>query len=325
MISNLAQQALTQQYFALGTGIELTIYGAEIDDGKKLLTESCQLIDAYETRLTVNRAVSEMMSVNQAAGQEAVQVSSSTYQLVRRAIEISQEHFGFNAAIGPLVKLWHIGFKDAKVPEIVEIAAAKQLVSPDAIQFNDANQSIFLPEVGMEIDLGGIGKGYIADRVQDLWRSRGLSAGIINLGGNLILMGNPPQHEDGLWRIGIRNPLNKTDDSVAIVAMPACSAVTSGIAERFLEVDGETYHHIISPETGYPHNNDIASITIFSRDSIDGEIETTRLFFANGPVPNWLANPNFYGAVFAYRDKTLEFVGIPEGHYRIMNPEYRVR
>ncbi|MCL2113579.1 MAG: FAD:protein FMN transferase [Streptococcaceae bacterium] len=321
MIPNFSEYNISKRHFALGTNIDLTIFGTTDEN---ILDESCQLIDDFEDKLTVNRAESEVMDINHAAGIRPTQVSVSTYDLVKIAVLKSQEHFGFNVAIGPLVKLWHIGFSDARVPNDSEIQARKALISADDIIFDDKALTVFLPQKGMELDLGGIGKGYIADRVQDYWRSRGIASGIINLGGNLITMGNAPQHTDGLWRVGVRNPLIADNTPIAVVSVPACSAVTSGIAERHLEIDGKSYHHIIDPETGYPHDNQLASITVFSKYSIDGEIETTRLFFANGALPNWeTQNDILYGALFAYRDKTLEIVGLSKNDVQIIDSSYR--
>lgn len=321
MIPNFSEYNISKRHFALGTNIDLTIFGTTDEN---ILDESCQLIDDFEDKLTVNRAESEVMDINHAAGIRPTQVSVSTYDLVKIAVLKSQEHFGFNVAIGPLVKLWHIGFSDARVPTDSEIQAHKSLISADDIIFDDKALTVFLPQKGMELDLGGIGKGYIADRVQDYWQSRGIASGIINLGGNLITMGNAPQHTDGLWRVGVRNPLIADNTPIAVISVPACSAVTSGIAERHLEIDGKSYHHIIDPETGYPHNNQLASITVFSKYSIDGEIETTRLFFANGALPNWeTQNDVLYGALFAYRDKTLEIVGLSKNDVQIIDSSYQ--
>lgn len=323
MIENIATYKLSRQHHALGTTIDLTIFGI---DSETILDDAVWLIDDFETRLTVNRVNSEVMDVNHAAGLSAAQVSAGTYHLIKTAVETSQEHFGFNVAIGPLVKLWHIGFADAKVPADKDIEARRQLIDSDHIVFDDLNQTVFLPKVGMELDLGGIGKGYIADRLRDHFSANGVSSAIINLGGNVVMMGEAPLRADGLWRVGIRNPLEAKDEPVAVVTTKACSAVTSGIAERHLNVDGKDYHHIIDPETGYPHDSEIASITIFSKESIDGEIETTRLFFADGPKKDWKKHrPDLYGALFAYRDKTLEVVGIHKDDVQILSPDYSFR
>jgi thiamine biosynthesis lipoprotein len=323
MIADYSTYMLSTKHRALGTMIELSVFGVQSDN---ILDDACWLVDDYENKLTVNRTESEVMDINHAAGIEPAQVSAGTYQLVKEAVEKSQQHFGFNAAIGPLVKLWHIGFADAHVPADEEIQQRLGLIDPTDILFNDREQTVFLPKVGMELDLGGIGKGYIADRLKEHFLANGVASGIINLGGNVVTMGKSPTREDSLWRVGIRNPLVAVDEPVAVVTTKACSAVTSGVAERHLMKDGKDYHHIIDPETGYPHDNEIASITIFSEHSIDGEIETTRLFFADGPMKNWNRHrSDLYGALFAYRDKTLEVVGIPKENVQLLSADYSFR
>ena len=320
MGGKIAISKVTKRYRALGTVIDLTIFG---QSDERLLDMAFGLIKHYEEVFTVNREHSELMKVNQAAGLEAIPVSEPVYRLSKIAIEKSQEHFGFNAAIGPLVKLWHIGFSDARLPEQYEIDARLALISPNDIVLNDDEFSIFLPQKGMEIDLGGIAKGYIADRVQDLWRAYGVQSAMINLGGNLILMGEAPHRRNQKWVVGIRNPLINSGVSIAQVLTGESSVVTSGIAERHMEVNGKSYHHIIDPETGYPHDNNIASVTVLSKKSIDGEIETTRLYFADYPIAKKLAeSPDVYGAIFVSRDKKIKVVGIPQSQVYITDPSF---
>lgn len=315
-----ALHKISKKYRALGTVIELTLFGTQ---SKELLDEAFALIQYYEELLTVNRETSELMAINLSAGLEAVQVSAPVYQLTKLAIQKSQEHFGFNAAIGPLVKLWHIGFLDAKLPAEKEIQKQLVLSNPDHILLKDETFSVFLPQKGMELDLGGIAKGYIADRIQDLWHAKGYERGIINLGGNLILMGDPPHHSDGQWRVGIRNPLDNSRQSIVQIIAGEGSVVTSGISERYLNVGGKTYHHIIDPETGYPHDNRIASVTVFSKKSIDGEIETTRLFFADKPQEKWLLEGRgVYGALYVTRDRKIIAVGIPRNQIKILDERF---
>ena len=220
MKENIQQTALTKHFRALGTSISLTVFGT-LDQA--VLEKSADLVNHYEDILTVNRDHSQLMSVNQAAGKFPVQVEASVYQLTKLAVEKSRANFGFNAAIGPLVKLWHIGFSDAKVPSEQQISERLSLIDPWQIELNDADQSIFLKKAGMEIDLGAIAKGYIADRIQDLWHAYGIACGIINLGGNLLMVGKPPHHCDGLWRIGLRSPFSDNDEPIAVVTMPPCS------------------------------------------------------------------------------------------------------
>ncbi len=137
MKENIQQTALTKHFRALGTSISLTVFGT-LD--QTVLEKSADLVNHYEDVLTVNRDHSQLMSVNQAAGKFPVQVEASVYQLTKLAVEKSRANFGFNAAIGPLVKLWHIGFSDAKVPSEQQISERLSLIDPWQIELNDADQ-----------------------------------------------------------------------------------------------------------------------------------------------------------------------------------------
>ena len=296
MKENIQQTALTKHFRALGTSISLTVFGT-LD--QTVLEKSADLVNHYEDVLTVNRDHSQLMSVNQAAGKFPVQVEASVYQLTKLAVEKSRANFGFNAAIGPLVKLWHI-------------------------ELNDADQSIFLKKAGMEIDLGAIAKGYIADRIQDLWHAYGIACGIINLGGNLLMVGKPPHHYDGLWRIGLRSPFSDNDEPIAVVTMPPCSAVTSGIYERRLTSGQKSYHHILDSNTGYPRDNNLNSVTVFSKKSVTAEIETTRLFFAGEPLPDYPFEQDVFGAAFITKDCQIKLSGIAPGQIRLLDSHYQI-
>ncbi|MCX2456382.1 FAD:protein FMN transferase [Lacticaseibacillus nasuensis] len=297
----------TKTGHALGTRIVLTVYG---EQDEAALDAAFALIESEEDRLTVNRDVSEVMSVNHAAGQTPIVVSSATYRLIAQAVAASRENFGFNALIGPLVKLWHIGFTGAHVPTADAIAAKMALIDPAGVALDPANHSVALMHAGMELDLGGIAKGYIADQIRSLWRAYGVAAGIIDLGGNLLFVGDSPRRTDGKWVIGVQDPAKSRHTDLGVVVLPACSAVTSGIYERFLELDGHRYHHLLDPRTGSPLETELAGVTVFTQDSIQGELEAKRLFFHGGPVPGWRDNPQMLGAVFAFQDGHVETDGL---------------
>lgn len=304
MIENLALEQAVGQHHALGTAITLQIFGTTDDT---LINESVDLIDHYEDLLTVNREYSEVMDINHAAGKKPVQVSSAVYDLVKLAVEQSRENFGFNALIGPLVKLWAIGFKGAHVPTDEQIKAKMKLTDPFSVDLDDENQTVFLQKEGMELDLGGIAKGWIADRIRDFWRAYGVRAGIINLGGNILLVGDSPKRASGQWTVGIQDPKKPRGKNISSVMVSACSAVTSGTYERYLIVDGHKYHHLIDPRTGYPVETDLAGVTTFTKNSVQAEIECKRLFFAGHPIANWHDNPDRIGAIFVYNDEHVEY------------------
>ncbi|SCC17965.1 thiamine biosynthesis lipoprotein [Kosakonia oryzendophytica] len=233
------------------------------------------LIKKYEDLFTVNRAQSQVMEINHAAGQQSVVVSRPVYELIKCAKAASMvRDSAFNLAIGPLVKLWRIGFKGDSVPGAQDIAARLRITRPQDVVLDDAAHSVFLTQPGMEIDLGAIAKGFIADRVRDYLHQQGVSDGLINLGGNVQTLGNP----QGQWTIGVKKPFADADALVGSIEVANKSVVTSGTYERYFEQDGKRWHHILDPRSGYPLDNELDSVTIISADSLDGDIWTTLIF-----------------------------------------------
>lgn len=310
---------LTAQHHALGTQIDLTVF-READ--ARIFDATFDLIDTFEDLLTVNRDRSEVMDINDAAGNHAVSVSPTVYALVKRAVQASQKHRGFDVTIGPLVQLWHIGFKDAHLPQDVEIKARMQLMAADDIVLNDVARSVFLPKAGMQLDLGGIGKGYIADRVRDYWLQNDVTSGIINLGGNLMFVG-PSQHDDTLWRVGIQVPFARRNDALGIASITGGSVGTSGIYERFLTVDGKQYHHIIDPVTGYPVQTNLASVSVLSKESTDGEIWSSWGFY-NGVEKTLALHPENHdvGLIFTTQDKQIYVSPNLRGQFRLLDDTF---
>lgn len=258
----------------MGTTIDLTITHPTVDE---VLEEVISLLKMYENRFSANNSSSELSQVNQQAGIRPVKVHPELYEL----IEIGKRHSlalnsHLNIAIGPLVQAWRIGFSDAKRPTATHIQKMLEIIDPDQVLLFD--DSVYLQSKGMEIDLGALAKGYIADRIIDYLRSVHAESALINLGGNLVTMGPASHHTDELWRVGIRNPAGARNQSQLILKIRNQSVVTSGIYERQLTENGEDFHHLFDSTTGYPIETDIVSLTIVSEQSIDGEIWTGRLF-----------------------------------------------
>ncbi|MRS89393.1 FAD:protein FMN transferase [Enterobacteriaceae bacterium RIT714] len=234
-----------------------------------------RLIKQYENLLTVNRTPSQVMDINHAAGKHPVSVSRPVYELIRCAKAASLlENSAFNLAIGPLVKRWKIGFQGDSVPPESEIQTLLAITDPTQVLLDDADCSVFLTRPGMEIDLGAIAKGFIADRVRDLLRQEGETLGLINLGGNIQTLGAP----EGGWAVGLKKPFGAAEELIGSLVVENKSVVTSGTYERFFERDGKRYHHILDPRSGYPLDNELDSVTIISNDSLDGDIWTTLIY-----------------------------------------------
>lgn len=240
-----------------------------------LAAQVFRLIKQYEDLLTVNRARSQVMDINLAAGKHPVAVSRPVFELIRCAKAASLlENSAFNLAIGPLVKCWKIGFQGDSVPPADEINTLLALTDPMEVVLDEASCSVFLTRSGMEIDLGAIAKGYIADRVRDFLRKQGETLGLINLGGNIQTLGSP----EGGWTVGVKKPFGAADALIGSLQIENKSVVTSGTYERYFERDGTRYHHILNPRTGYPLDNELDSVTVISTDSIDGDLWTTLVY-----------------------------------------------
>ncbi|MDY2776495.1 MAG: FAD:protein FMN transferase [Streptococcus infantarius] len=260
----------------MGTTIDILI---DSDTPKEHIAEVCRLLELYKNRFSANDADSELMVINDNSNITPVTVHPDLFDL----IAIGKKHSlatpsNLNIAIGPLVKSWRIGFDDARVPSPQKIQKALALSKPENIILDATKQSVFLSQKGMKIDLGAIAKGYIADKVMDYLKSEKVSSAMINLGGNVLVYGDNPKQDNGIWRIGIQNPQLPRCNNIGVLAVKNQSVVTSGIYERRLKVGNKEYHHIFDQKTGYPINTEMASLTIVSDLSVDCEIWTTRLF-----------------------------------------------
>lgn len=260
----------------MGTVIDLMVQHESPDS---VLDEMVARLKEYEHRFSANDASSELMAINKNAGIQPVAVHPDLYQLIKIGKQHScSPNSNLNIAIGPLVQTWRIGFADAKVPATEEIQLLLRKTDPHKIVLNDTKQSVFLSEPGMLIDLGSLAKGFIADLLIDYLKRTGVSSALINLGGNVVVLGPAHSDENRDWKIGIRQPGSSRTQSMIALKVFNQSIVTSGIYERSLRNGEQTYHHILDPHTGYPIETDVASLTIVSEQSVDGEIWTTRLF-----------------------------------------------
>lgn len=260
----------------MGTVIQLWV---QHDHPAAVLENAEQKLRDYEKRFSANDDRSQLMQIHHQAGLSPVKVDSDLFELIK----VGKQHSlpsdsALNITIGPLIQLWRIGFQDAHLPAKEEIEEKLKLTQPEKVILDEENSTVYLEERGMAIDLGALAKGYFADQLAAYFKAEGVQAALINLGGNVVTYGAAPQHEDGYWRIGIQHPAKERGNFVLALKSKNKSIVTSGIYERSLTVDGQTYHHIFDSKTGYPIETDIISLTVVSDKSLDGEIWTTRLF-----------------------------------------------
>ncbi|PZL89923.1 thiamine biosynthesis protein ApbE [Pantoea sp. ARC270] len=304
----------------MGSPILLKLF----EDNQTLAAQVFRLIRQQENLFTVNRAASEVMAINHAAGQHPVVVSQPVFDLIAcaHAVSLLPDSL-FNLAIGPLVKCWKIGFQGHSVPSPAELQARRALIDPHEVILDADARSVMLARPGMEIDLGAIAKGYIADLVQAFLRQQQVSHALINLGGNVQTVGAPPDEQ--AWAIGLKKPFGAADELIGVIGVNNRSVVTSGIYERYFELNGICYHHILDPRTGYPLDNELLSVTVISDRSLDGDIYTT-LLYGLGVEQGiaCLADKPGIEALFVTRDRRVICSSQHHFSFQLLDDDYRL-
>jgi FAD:protein FMN transferase len=199
------REPVRREQFLLGTLCSISIYQAVPE---QVFTDAFAAVRAVEGTLSVAVPESEVSRVNRGAGVGPVAVSAETFSVIRSGLDFAARSAGaFDISVGPLVSLWGIGTDHARVPSPGEIDRARELVSYRDVVLDDAGLTVFFRRVGMAIDLGGIGKGYAADRAAALLRSRGVGHALLDFGGNIYVVGSHPSRPT--WRGGSRTPTRR--------------------------------------------------------------------------------------------------------------------
>lgn len=257
----------TQEIFAMDTYMSLTAYGSNSEEA---VNKAVQEINRLDAMFSVGNADSDVTKINENRSGE---VSEETAFIMNRAMQVSEKTNGdFDITIYPLMELWGFTTKNYRVPESSEIAEALKGVSYTNVSVN--GQQVALTG-GSSIDLGGIAKGYTSSRVIQIMKDCGIEHAIVNLGGNVQVLGTKTDGSD--WRVAIQNPDNE-NSYLGILSTADKAVITSGGYERYFEQDGQVYHHIIDTQTGYPSDSDLTSVTIVYSDGTTADALSTALF-----------------------------------------------
>lgn len=268
------QVPIEKQEFIMGTIISEKVYGKNAEKAAQEVMEKFKYI---EDTMTINAPGSEIDQLNAQAGKKSVQVSEDSFRVLQKAQEFAQKTQGaFDPTVGPLVKAWGI-FTDApRVPAAEEINQLRGLVNYRDLILDVKTRSAKLARQGQILDLGGIAKGYAGDVAIEIYKKHGIQSAFVNLGGNVVVLGKKP--DGSLWRIGIQDPRDTQGKLIGIVKVADKAVVTAGDYQRYFEKDGKRYHHILDPETGYPSQSDLISVTIITDSSTDADGMDTGLF-----------------------------------------------
>lgn len=280
---NGCKKTLTEPVFVTGyklnTYVTITAYSAGQNrpgEVEALLSEALALCDTYELLFSRTRTDSVLYQVNR---HERTEIPAELAELIQIGIEYSRLSDGaFDLTIGSVSQLWDFTAAAPVVPDAGKIAEACALVDYTRVRLTQNDHgaySIALPD-GMAIDLGAIAKGYIADRIKDFLLEKGIDRAVINLGGNVLCVGQKRAGSD--FMIGVRKPFSTDSDPLVTLQLNDSSAVSSGTYERYFYQEDTLYHHILNPRTGYPYNNGLTAVTVLSSDSVTGDCLSTTCF-----------------------------------------------
>ncbi len=300
-------------FYAMDTFMTVTAYNKDEDLAQHTQMQIEQHINALDQLMSRQRVESGLAKLNDAKG-AVVTVDPELYDVIQTAVYYAEQTQGaYDPTTAPLSDLWQIGTDYAHVPTQAEIDAARKTVGWENVHLLGDNK-VQLTN-GAQLDLGGIGKGWAANDAAMICRTASDTLRVlVQLGGNIVGIGENPNNETGEWVIGIADP-DKSTDYVATVAITDESVVTSGDYERYFEQDGKRYHHIFDPKTGYPVDNGLRAVTVVDADSAKADALTTALFVMGLERGLEYCAQNDVKAVFITADRKVIATDAVRGQY----------
>ena len=281
--SKITYEPISESGFYFNTVISVTIY----DPSKEHLLEECfSLAKHYENLFSRTIADSDISKINNAKG-SPVTVSDETIEILEIGLTYCELSGGkFDITIGALSDLWDFSTKaliaeeemsEAYLPSEDAIQTALSTVDYHAVQIDGTTVTLTNPNAA--IDLGGIAKGYIADKMKAFLNENGVTSGYINLGGNVLALGPKDSSQtERTYTIGVQKPFDESGNAICAVKITDETVVSSGVYERYFVVDDTRYHHLLDTSTGYPISNDLLGVTIITTSSVDGDALSTTCF-----------------------------------------------
>lgn len=288
--------------YAMDTVMTVTAYGERAEEAVKAAEKE---INRLDNLLSTGKKDSEISALNDA---KKGALSKDCVNLIAKSLKIFHDTDGaFDITVYPLMEAWGFPAKNYQVPEKKTIENLLKNVDASKIHLNEKNASVTLPK-NAEIDLGGIAKGYTSDKIMEIFRSYGVEAGMVSLGGNVQTYRTKP--DGSLWKVGIENP-DQGKDYLGILTIRDQAVVTSGGYERYFEKDGKRYHHIIDPKTGYPAETGLKSVTVVSEDGTLADGLSTALFVMGKAkaLDYWNRHSGEFDVILEETDGTITVTG----------------
>lgn len=302
-------EPLVQSGFLFDTVISISLYDSQ---SQEILDGAFLLCREYERIFSPSREDSELYQMNhRGSGVTEWETDSALLDVVKLGLEYSRKTEGaFDLTIQPLSELWDFRSGEARIPEEARIRAALREI--DYRKVSVEGRKIHFADDRMEVDTGAIAKGFIADRLKEYLISEGVQSAIINLGGNVLCVGEKPDGE--AFQIAIRKPEKESSEVVKVLPIRDLSVVSSGIYERCFDLNGIHYHHILNPKTGMPYQNGLSAITIVGPSSGICDALSTSCFSLGEEAGMKLldATKGYYGYFIRTDGSMIASAGVPK-------------
>lgn len=254
------QTRVARAWPVMGTLLTITAWGSDTSAILAAVHAARDSVRAVDSLMSVYRPGSEISLVNRSAGGPAVPVAPQTLHVLQRARDFWRLSGGaFDPTVGPLVEAWGFHGDSGRIPPALALDSLRGLVGFGLVELDTVSSTVRLPRSGMKLDLGGIAKGYALDLGRAALRIEGMTGGMLDLGGNVLVFGHPPSGTK--WRIGIRHPRRGTE-LLGMLEIDSGAVATSGDYEHFRMIDGVRYAHLINPRTGAPARGIVAATAI---------------------------------------------------------------
>ncbi len=277
-----------------GVSMNTVIRIAAKSNSREPVDAAFNLLEKLDQSLSMYDKNSDLTQINSMAGVKAINFQNEFIaEITERARKIYYMTDGtFNPLIGSLTKLWKINQNDNTMPDIKSIDQALKLTDINNLVVN--SDSVFLKMPGAALDFGGIAKGYASEKIADLFKNYGVESGLIDLGGNIFVIG---KNNGKSWQIGIRDPISPNNPPAIIIAAEDTAVITSGNYERYKIIDGVKYSHFFNPADGMPVKNDLLSVTVITPDATAADALATA-FMITGIERAKKIIPENFGVIF---------------------------
>ena len=290
----------------MGSSFSVVLYGTDRTHLETAADRALDEVHRLDRMLSNYRPDSEWSRMNRDAANRPVRLSAELFDLLSACMKYSVESEGaFDITVGPLVRVWGFTGGEGLLPRPADVSAARVRVGYRHVRLDQASRTVRFERPGVELDPGGIGKGYAVDRAVDVLRGEQVHAALLSAAGSSIYaMGTPPDQPDG-WRITIRAPEDPNKPAAEVILKDQ-SISTSGSYEKSFWAEGRRYSHLIDPRTGSPAQG-VAQVSVLAPRAIDSEA-WTKPYFINGRAWTKVHKPRELRVFFCEQDKACSWI-----------------